>query len=314
MDKLFKLREWLTLPEAAAQLSSALSEDAAVVDILHLALAGRITLAVHFVNHCQARLGKAVPLANADLALIHPLLGDKRNWPKHESYSPVGLEFPRHGREEQEQWIREHKQLLEDRQVQVTLSGIVQPDDDHVLQFSDEIETLSGVWDLPMLGAERLDIERRLQRELDGPEVTLMHLDGAFVRSEDGKTYAWLRERNPYLNKGEINRYNDPAAYIPSGGLPEDAVLVVRPRALADFIATLDQPKTPQSKPLDPRERTSLLRIIRALDVMAELPDRGAATSIETQLQILGFDGPKDSAIRSAIEAARALEPSIKTQ
>ena len=313
MFKLFKLREWLTLPEAAAQLSSALSEDAAVVDILHLALAGRITLAVHFVNHCQARLGRAVPLANADLMLMPPLLRDKRNWPKHESYSPVSLDFPRHGREEQEQWIREHKQLLDDREFLVTLSGVVQPDDDHVLQFSDEIETLSGVWDLPMLGAERLDIEHRLQRELDGPEVTLMHLEGAFVQSEDGKTYAWLQERNPYRNKGEIYRYNDPAAYNPAGGLPEDAALVVRPRALADFLATLDQSTTPQSKPLDPRERTSLLRIIRALDVMAALPDRGAATSIEAQLQQMGFDGPKDSAIRSAIEAARALAPSNKT-
>ena len=225
MYKLYKLREWLTLPEAAAQLSHALSEDAAVVDILHLALAKRITLAVNFVNHCQAKLGKAVPPANADLMLMRPIT-DKRNWPKHESYSPVGLDFPRHGREEQEQWIREHKQLLEDREVRVTLSGWTTPDDDHVLQFSDEIETLSGVWDLPMLGAERLDIVQRLQSELDGPEVTLMHLEGAFVQSEDGKTYAWLQERNPYLKQGEIKRYNDPDAYIPAGGLPKMLLLL----------------------------------------------------------------------------------------
>ncbi len=66
-------------------------------------------------------------------------------------------------------------------------------------------------------------------------------------------------------------------------------------------------------KPLDARERISLLRIIRALDVMAKLPDRGAAPCIEMQLQQLGFNSPRDSAIRSAIHEARALEPDNKT-
>lgn len=62
-------------------------------------------------------------------------------------------------------------------------------------------------------------------------------------------------------------------------------------------------------KPLDERERASLLRIIRALDVMAKLPKRGAATPIEKQLQELGFDKPGEATIRKAIDDARALEP-----
>lgn len=64
---------------------------------------------------------------------------------------------------------------------------------------------------------------------------------------------------------------------------------------------------------LDTRERTTLLRIIRALDVMSKLPTRGAASSIETQLQQLGFNSPRDSAIRSAIHEARTLELDNKT-
>ena len=64
---------------------------------------------------------------------------------------------------------------------------------------------------------------------------------------------------------------------------------------------------------LDPRERNSLLRIIRALDVMAGLKDRGAASPLFEQLQKLGFtDGPGDTTIRKLLEQARALEPDSK--
>lgn len=62
-----------------------------------------------------------------------------------------------------------------------------------------------------------------------------------------------------------------------------------------------------QSKSLDGRREKSLLRIIRALDVMAGLPKRGAATAIEAQVRQLGFDGPNDDTIRGIIEEARAM-------
>lgn len=63
-----------------------------------------------------------------------------------------------------------------------------------------------------------------------------------------------------------------------------------------------------QSKPMGPKERNNLLRIIRALDVMGKLPDRGPAASILKQLQELGFSGPGEDTIRKAINAARELE------
>ncbi|WP_460710328.1 hypothetical protein [Lysobacter terrae] len=63
---------------------------------------------------------------------------------------------------------------------------------------------------------------------------------------------------------------------------------------------------------LDPRREKSLLRVIRALDVMARLPERGAATSVQLQLQKLGFKGPNDDTTRKILEEARAL-PSDKT-
>jgi len=62
-------------------------------------------------------------------------------------------------------------------------------------------------------------------------------------------------------------------------------------------------------KALDPRERATLLRIIRALGCMAKLPERGAATSVEKQLEELGFASPKDTAIRAVLKNAASLQP-----
>ena len=60
---------------------------------------------------------------------------------------------------------------------------------------------------------------------------------------------------------------------------------------------------------IDPRKEKSLLRIVRALDVMANLPQRGAATSIQLQLEKLGFSGPNDDTIQKILKEARALLP-----
>jgi hypothetical protein len=66
--------------------------------------------------------------------------------------------------------------------------------------------------------------------------------------------------------------------------------------------------------PLDVRERTSLLRVIRALDTIADLPRRGATAAVEARLQTLGFDKPREATIRKILEEARALEPDQKPQ
>lgn len=71
---------------------------------------------------------------------------------------------------------------------------------------------------------------------------------------------------------------------------------------------------TVTDKPPDTRERTNMLRIIRALAVMANLPDRGAVGSVEMQLQKLGFQAPKEATIRKLLADARVQEPDSKPQ
>jgi hypothetical protein len=75
------------------------------------------------------------------------------------------------------------------------------------------------------------------------------------------------------------------------------------------FLVGDGAPKQEERDNLDPRREKSLLRVIRALDVMAKLPKRGAATPVEKQLQELGFVGPNDETVRAILDEARELKP-----
>ena len=61
MSKLFSLKEWLTLEEAANYLTACLNEPVTQADTIRLAIDGHLTLSVNFVNSVYARCGKAIP-------------------------------------------------------------------------------------------------------------------------------------------------------------------------------------------------------------------------------------------------------------
>lgn len=242
---LLGLKPWVTLPDAARRLSIVLDDDVTEADVLRLALDGHLRLSVYFVNHAQARCGKVVGCLEAEwrefppeFAAMLPFLSKKANG------QPVRV---------------------------MTSINI---DDERFLNLSDEVKTLEGVWGLPMIGAERLDIEHRYQGLTGGPAVTLQSLEGAFVEGGDGQicqlqesfddneyragsraslerlnqqitergieieeAEAILRQHEEDRKKFLEKQRSEPAKsrYYPAGGLPEDAVLVVRTSALMDF-------------------------------------------------------------------------------
>ena len=81
MSKLFQLKEWLNISEAARHLSIVFREQVAEADVLRLALDRQLTLSVNFVNH-RARGEKRLPRfkdaqfweVSADLAASVPLV------------------------------------------------------------------------------------------------------------------------------------------------------------------------------------------------------------------------------------------------
>ena len=60
MKKLFNLKKWLTVAEAARHLSILFGEDVSEADVLRLALDGELSLSVHFLNQVACSIGVVV--------------------------------------------------------------------------------------------------------------------------------------------------------------------------------------------------------------------------------------------------------------
>ena len=201
--------------------------------------------------------------------------------------------------------------------------------DDDWIYLDESIVCIKGVWDLTMVGAEKLDIEHWYQQLTSGLEVTLVSLDGVFVQQKDiicqlqssfddnefhkGSTAhqknverhiitneisdeeatkireEFKKDRNEYLKKKDKN--SKESDYYPSGGLAEhDHVLVIRTNEITRFIQTLED--TPLSeKPLTSKERNSLLVLIGALceDAGIDPKTRGITASLVAMTELIGF-------------------------
>jgi hypothetical protein len=60
MSRLFKLKEWINVGDAAKRLSALFEENVTAADVLRLALDGHLKLSINFVNNAKARGGKIV--------------------------------------------------------------------------------------------------------------------------------------------------------------------------------------------------------------------------------------------------------------
>lgn len=296
MSKLFKLKEWLTVEEAARHLSTVLGEEVAIADIYRLALDGHLVLSMSFPNHTYGNLGQVVGIEQA-----------KRFKP------PAGL------------FAEIHKINPEDEPEEIVVADYI--GNEQFINWNEEVNSINGVWDLPMLASEKIDVEFVYHQITGGPYIELVGIDGAFVKrgdvycrlvesfeenpyqsgslaarrdierflrenevSAERKAEIWERyerERKEYLeNKKAAPRKND---YYPAGGLPKDGVYVVRTAAIMDFLTAINE--TPANeKPLTTKERHSLLTLIAALcrEAKYDLNQRGIAPSLAKATEELG--------------------------
>lgn len=250
MSKLFNLKEWLTLADAARHLSIVCGEDLVEADLLRLALDGHLRLSVNLVNHAYARHRRLIPI------------GEARTMPSLTGKGTVLLGL-----------------VLNEREV-------LDPPDGPVVE-------LTGVWDLTMIGGERLDVEHSYHDLTNGPKVTLINLEGTFVASPEGEIYGLLADFADTEDSQEKYKrlpLRDPARYYPAGGLPDDSVLVVRSKALREFEMAINGTSISAEKPLAATERNTLLTIIAALcDYSAiDYKGRGAAIQISKLTEEIG--------------------------
>ncbi len=308
MSKLFALKEWVTVDEAARHLAAVFAEDVTPADVLRLGLDGHLILSVDLVNHATARRGKVVGFEGAtwgefpaDLVALMPSV------PEEAKGKPLPY---------------------------MTSLNI---DDERYLNLEDDVQTIRGVWDLPMIGGERLDVKHRYELLTGGPAVTLENLEGAFVQRGDVvcqlcESYdynefsrgskAALESLKRYIQDKELSedeaekllvkhaaerkQYLDRRAkrpkhedYYPAGGLPADSVLVVRTAALRSLQKTLSNDDAghesgggTENAPSS-RERTTYLNIVAALLELTLTPREGRTSEARVIREIVENYGEK---------------------
>ncbi len=210
MSKLFKLKKWLTLPDAAHHLSIVVEEEVTEADILRLALDGHLKLSVFLVNGARAKPCNVIQHADVEWKEI---LG------------------------------------LEGEIVYVPKKPITSFENGVILEFLDGYTYLdSDVWDLPLIGDEKYHVEHEYQMRIEGPTVEGGCLDGAFVMST-GPHQRYFQLQDSFEPK-EVDtpegKKTLKKSYFPAFGLPDDSVLVVRTGALREFEASInDEPMPP---------------------------------------------------------------------
>lgn len=295
-SKLLRFKEWLTVPEAAKHLSAICEEEVSEADVLRLALDGHLKLSVNFVNHTYAKQGNVVPYREARRSHYQTIL-DKKDvsdfFGKNMAADSVELEEKLSDDE-----LNQHLAALSSF-FDISIEDILHRSDEgtvegiyigkgRVLEFEKEnVRSIPGVWDLPMIGGERLDVEHKWQGLTGGPAVTLQNLEGAFVEGSDG-VMCQLREsfdQNEYHpgSKAQLkkikqiiasNNINEEEAeellerhkedrkkyleykekkphyddYYPAAGLPQDSVLVVRTEALREFEQLISENEVEKNK------------------------------------------------------------------
>lgn len=290
MSKLLKLKEWLTLDDAAKHLSIMFGEEVAVADVLRLALDDQLTLSVNIVNEAYARVGTIKEASEA----------------RHVDF-PVDMAAASKAKtpgEYQGGW----KKLC---------MGIPLVDSTKVIDLEKGIVALHGVYDLPMIGGERLEVEHRFQRMTGGPAVTAVPMDGAFISLGRGQ-FAQLQDHhdeNPYMDPKKLKKpWHHEDNFYPGGGLPDDAVLVVRTGALEEFQESLVEESREGDAKADvsTRERSTLLKLVIGMAMEGykyspEAARSGAVTEIAGDLAKHGLDVSDDTVRKYLHEAAKTV-------
>ena len=290
MSKLLKLKEWLSVEDAARHLSIMFGEQVTEADILRLALDSRLTLSLNFVNDVYGRTGVIKEASEARHIDVPADMAAAAKVKAPDEYRGA--------------WRK-------------LCMGIRLVGSTKVIDLEEGIVKLHGVYDLPMIGGERLDIEHRFQQLTGGPAVTAVAIDGAFVSASNGEL-AQLQdhyEDNPYAGSRELKKpWHHESNFYPGGGLPADAVLVVRTAALEEFQASLADAADERGNRTDisTRERSTLLKLVISMAMEGykyspEAARNSAVAEITADLAKHGLDVSDDTVRKYLKEATKTV-------
>ncbi len=244
MSKLFKLKKWLTIAETVQHLTAVLGEAVEEKDVFRLVLDGYLRLSIDFVNKATVNQGKYIEEGEVEY---------------HELPNIFGIKVGGRGK----------KTDL------ISIPSALKFHDGRFVKLEEDVVSIDGVWDLPMIGGECLDVEHHYQVLTGGPEVTLCNTEGPFVEKADvvcriverfedynfDKSIAAKKKgvegriEREKLSKKDAKRLRQSfdewvederfkgyhaEGYYPADVLPKDSVFVVRTSAILDLLNSLD--------------------------------------------------------------------------
>lgn len=268
-SKLYRLKSWLTLEDAAVHLSAVFSESVAIHDVLHLGLEGRLKLSVLFLAPAHAIEGKVAHIMDTRVA-IHPpgkILGME---PVGHMETKAAAAFGK-TLSEVVSGDSEIRGWLESGALMATPMAPKFADDTFITWYGD-VAPVEGVWDLPLLAGERVSVEELYSSLVGGePELDVWVPDGVWIERDD-RVYALKQQ---FREEGFVtktleelaswdNRPYNPSKWFDLDRLPSDSRIVIRRKNLDAFISRLDEQESGQ--PTEGEE----LRALEALGLLAE--------------------------------------------
>ncbi|MBZ2169038.1 hypothetical protein [Marinobacter sp. F4216] len=306
--KTIDLKDSFTLEEAAVYLSQLTEESIARSDLKAFGLLGLVTLSIKLTRRYPAMTGKMVDVNDAALIKI-PLKAPSPDRHSAAVSKPERCVFiaSESGRfierslshaphsETPDSFIIETLKLISESpeaDSAVFFRGDLSPDGRGVIELNeDRIDYVTDLWDLPLVGTERLSIKGAPVSEDEVKEVDMTTLRGVLLKHPYANRWARLHEKY-----SDGRHYNDPRVHGEMRRLPEGEEIVIRTDELKRFADVL-LPKE-ELLPLDPDceiRSEDLQHLIAAADkfwVNADPDDRGTwppKDMVVTHLINLGF-------------------------
>ncbi|MBP6518814.1 hypothetical protein [Shewanella sp.] len=279
MSKLYKLKKWLTLDEAITHISNLIGESISLSELYQLAADGHIRLSVKFVNGAKAKKVRLIRAKDVKYKQLIP-----KNIP----------DFPK------------------DKCFRVPIKGYTQISGDlWAEEVVAETYSISGVWDLAMVGAEQADIADRYYQTTSDHAGTIPRFVGHYLQ-KDGETYQLQVRRERLSESDEYNSslapdaqdeneklslqeirlrlkrpYRPPQYSLASKLDDHNNILVISTSEINRFIYSLeDKPK--EAKSLHSKERTTLLLLLGTILKKAnfDLQERGVVGKIRRATEL----------------------------
>lgn len=269
MSKLYKLKEWFSLEDAAKRLSSGLGELITTADVLQLVIEGHLPLSWY----ARYVLGEEVARACFLHYLLPPLFGEA--WKPGDYAGPVI-------------W---HGAYAYRAQPGLKKGEVLRPYANLTwvcIHGQQVVERLDGVFRLELQECDALkDWVHSLLTNTGGELITL---DGYFVSDAEGTMWRIL-EHNPgskYKAPDGTTKKLGPF-YHPSSEFPDPAELVIRRTDIEAFEACVAQGTQAAPAETGPRERQTYLNIVAGLlDLMLGKTPAGKPRSVfESQAAII---------------------------